>query len=320
MKGRDFEQLEGEFHDGLGTFNERNLINHLIEALSLPQAELDLTSEQIKMKRAVDRLPLSDPRRWALLAELENIRSAAPALMRLIDGVARLSDVAQVEHVGSSYAGGKAADVLLLMRDGSSVPLSLKTDKSNKIALADVGQTPIERVAQHLYDTPVEELEHIAQRSIGMGVAEAKADYQDVAHLMQHLVRTKLGVVDGGINNMGSCRPTDDTAVQKLFANIQRFAHGVDKAVVLVTNRVTGRVGFSALIGAIDPTTVRAHEISFSPCAPKSIGPPKYRFGTTIAIKWRGEKLFDHQVKHQRGAQPSVRFRDVTTRLALGPA
>ena len=78
-----FEQIEGWFHDGLGTHNELCVANTLIVALRLDQPVYDLSATNGKMGRALDALR-GDSRRATLALEISRIERAASEVASLI--------------------------------------------------------------------------------------------------------------------------------------------------------------------------------------------------------------------------------------------
>src|SRR5262245_41510306 len=73
----DFEVIEGVFHDGLGTYAELALANELIAQSRIKQPLFETGRSELKMARAIERLPIDHPARDIFQKEIENIKTAA---------------------------------------------------------------------------------------------------------------------------------------------------------------------------------------------------------------------------------------------------
>lgn len=303
----EYERIEGSFHDALGTLAELLLINELVTLCRLPERH-DETPMRDRIDGALARLG-SDPRRRMLQREVLNIeqavREAAQGLLRSRPDL----HPSEVGHTAREYAGGAASDVVVQWVDGEVTRVSVKTDKSGRVALAGVGQTSVENWAKALYGFDAVALDALSRSRTGTSLEDAKHDYQDVAHLAQHVVIEALGVESVVINDWSAARATNGAAVRQLLSAVRRYLSGSDDAVTLILDRQTGRASSATVMDELEIRGLDPARLSFTPCR------PKYRFGTTLGIKLDGKKLFDHQVKRQRGARPSDRFRDVTTRV-----
>lgn len=308
MVGADeYERIEGSFHDALGTLAELLLINELVTLGSL-RGSHDEAPMRARIDGALERLG-SDPRRKMLEGEVRNIeRAVQEAAQGLLRSRSDLQ-LSGVDHSAREYAGGAASDVIVKWVDGELTRVSVKTDKSGRVALAGVGQTSVENWASALYGIDAVALDALARSRTGMSLEDAKHDYQDVAHLAQHVVIEALGVESVVINDWSAARATNGSAVVQLLSAVRRHLSGSDEAVTLILDRQTGRASSETVMDELEIRGLDPSRMSFTPCR------PKYRFGTTLGIKLDGKKLFDHQVKRQRGARPSDRFRDVTTRV-----
>jgi hypothetical protein len=303
----EFERIEGSFHDALGTFAELRLINELLALAELPGGH-DEAPMRSRIADALARLA-ADPRRAMLEGEVRNIENAVREAAQALLVSRPAAQARDVSHTARAYAGGAASDVVLEWQDGETTRVSIKTDKSGRVALAGVGQTSVENWAKALYGFEPTALDELARSRTGMSLEEAKSDYQDIAHLAQHVVIDALGVESVVINDWSAARATDPTGVLRLLSTVRRHLSGSDDAITLILDRQTGRASSATVMDALDIRALDPARLSFTPCR------PKYRFGTTLGIKLDGKKLFDHQVKRQRGARPSQRFRDVTTRV-----
>jgi len=303
----EYERIEGSFHDALGTFAELRLINELLGLARLP-GSLDEAPMRGRIADALVRLA-ADPRRAMLEGEVRNIERAVSEAARSLLASRPDEQVRTVSHTARAYAGGAASDVVLEWTDGETTRVSVKTDKSGRVALAGVGQTSVENWANALYGFGPTALDALSRSRTGLSLEEAKGDYQDIAHLAQHVVIDALRVESVVINDWSAARATDPVGVLRLLSSVRRHLSGSDDAITLILDRQTGRASSATVMDGLDIRALDLARLSFTPCR------PRYRFGTTLGIKLDGKKLFDHQVKKQRGARPSQRFRDVTTRV-----
>jgi len=303
----DYERIEGSFHDALGTLAELCLINRLCQNANLGGRH-DETQMRQRIADALSRLG-TDPRREMLQAEVSRIESAVREAADEILVSRQGAQPRRVGHTAREYAGGAASDVVVEWADAEVTRISVKTDKSGRIALAGVGQTSVENWAKALYGVDARDLDALSRLRTGMSLDDAKNDYQDIAHLAQHVVMQALQVESVAINDWSTARATSAAGVRYLLAAVRRHLSGSDNAITIILDRKTGRASSATVIDQLDFRSLDPSRISFTPCR------PKYRFGTTLGIKLDGKKLFDHQVKKQRGARPSERFRDVTTRV-----
>lgn len=303
----EYERIEGSFHDALGTLAELMLINDLKGRAGLPGGH-DEEPMRSRIADALARLG-DDPRRAMLEGEVRNIERAVGDAAGALLSSRPAGRIQSVNHTARDYAGGAASDVVIRWDDDEDTRVSVKTDKSGRVALAGVGQTSVENWAHAFYGIDAVALDALARSRTGMSLAVAKNDYQDVAHLAQHVIIEALSVESVVINDWSAARATDGDAVVRLLSAVRRHLSGADDAVTLILDRRTGRASSATVIDGLEIRGLDPARLSFTPCR------PKYRYGTTVGIKLDGRKLFDHQVKRQRGANPSERFRDVTTRV-----
>jgi hypothetical protein len=136
----EFEIVEGKFHDGLGTYAELSLANELISCAKISQPFFDKSQSQSKMVSAINSLPESHLSQGIFQKEIANIEKAAQRgaseILAKVKG-----ELQNVQHVAREYSDARAGDLLLLFADHPAVPISVKTDKSGRVAVAE-GQTP----------------------------------------------------------------------------------------------------------------------------------------------------------------------------------
>src|SRR5262249_14311730 len=149
-----------------------------------------------------NRLPESHPSRTIFQTEIANIESgvkigAAELLRR-----AGPFHLIRVRHTALEYADAHAADLRLEFSDRVDLPVSVKTDKSRKVAVAE-GQTPQieEKWAERYFRVSPDELNKMISALGFSSVNELKSNYLNVARLVSEVLIRKLGLVD--------CKPTD---------------------------------------------------------------------------------------------------------------
>jgi beta-lactamase class A len=312
-----FDAIEGSFHDALGTYAELLLANQLIEQAKLTQPPFAIARTEAKLQAALARLPANDVRRTVLQREVEFIRQATvQGSQQLLAQSGRT--LAAVRHTAREFANAKAGDVRLEFTDGTVQPVSVKTDKSNKVAVAE-GQTPdlfnkwlarYFNVSRAEYDGLIRELGFADE-------AELKTNYRNVARLVAEVLIRKLALADCAVNDFRRARVTNLAAAQHLFNQLRHYKHGNDDSRIIIFDRVDGEVKWDSRLDAIDVNALTAERISFLPARPRNGQATVAEFG----IKLDGQTVVTFQIKHRRGkAKGTARqyeFSDITTRLSL---
>lgn len=313
----EFEIIEGIFHDGLGTFAELKLANKLIEIAGAGQPSFDLRNCEAKMRDALERLPANHPARKKFEVEKANVASAAErGAAELIDRSGK-SLLIRVHHTAKDFANARAADLVLEFKSGERLPVSVKTEKSNKIAVAE-GQTPDIQIkwAERYFQVSAVEFDSISRELGFASLVELKANYLNVSKLVAQILIRKLGLTDCKPDDFSRARVTNLEAAKFLFCQLLRFKHGNDGSTVIIFDRENGSTAWESLLEGIDVERLTADRISFRPSRPRS-NPIASEFG----IKIDGQAIVTFQIKHKRGkARGSVRqfeFSDITTRLIL---
>lgn len=312
-----FDTIEGSFHDALGTYAELLLANQLIEQAKLAQKPFAVARTETKLNAALAQLPSNDARRARLQREVEFIRNAAQqGAQELLAHSSRA--LTAVRHTAREFANAHAGDVRLEFADGTTLPVSVKTDKSNKVAVAE-GQTPDlfnKWLARYFNVTRTEYDELI--RELGFAdEAELKSHYRNVARLVAEVLIRQLALTDCAPNDFRQARVTNLAAAQHLFNQLRHYKHGNDASRVIIFDRVDGEVKWDSRLDALDTNTLTADRISFLPARPRNGAATATEFG----IKLDRQTVVTFQVKHRRGkAKGTARqyeFSDITTRLSL---
>lgn len=312
-----FDAIEGSFHDALGTYAELLLANQLIEQAKLKQPPFATARTEAKLQAALARLPTNDARRAILQREVEFIRSAAQqGAQQLLRQDGRT--LAAVRHTAREFANARAGDVRLEFTDGSLLPVSVKTDKSNKVAVAE-GQTPdlFNKWLARYFNVTREEYEGLIRELGFADEAELKSNYRNVARLVAEVLIRKLALTDCALNDFRRARVTNLAAAQHLFKQLRHYKHGNDASRIIIFDRVDGEVKWDSRLDAIDVNALTAERISFLPARPRNGQATVAEFG----IKLDGQTIVTFQIKHRRGkAKGTARqyeFSDITTRLSL---
>ncbi len=315
---KGFEIIEGVFHDGLGTFAELSLANKLIEIARINQRPFDLSRSEARMRDAINRLPEGHPARGVFERERANIAAAVERGAVLLLERAKPASLTIVRHTAKEFAGARAADLRLEFDDGSVRPISVKTEKSNKVAVVE-GQTPDigAKWAERYFRVSPSELESLT-RELGFdSMAELKSNYRNVAALVALILIRKLGLVDCKPDDFSRARATDLDAAKFLFRQLLKFKHGNDGSAVIIFDRESGEVNWESRLDAIDIDRLSLERISFRPSRPRA----PHSIASEFGIKIDGRVVVTFQIKHRRGAARGTarqfEFSDITTRLII---
>ncbi|MFN7946912.1 MAG: nucleoside hydrolase [Blastocatellia bacterium] len=314
----EFEVIEGRFHDGLGTYAEIRLANELIALSGLAQSPFDLARSRRKMQDAINALPQSHSGRATFEREISNIDRATRQGAELLLARAAPRTLKEVRHTPREYADAHAGDVILDFTDDSSMPVSVKTDKSSRVAVAE-GQTPDigPKWAERYFRVSESELNAIITEMGFSSLAELKSHYLNVARFVVQVLMRKLDLRECQPTDFSQARVENIDAAKYLLHQLLRYKKGSDGSQVIIFNRLTGEVKWESLLDAIDIDGLIKDRISFTPSRPRGGRPVGSEFG----IKIDGRTVVSFQVKHKRGAargtSRQVEFGDITTRLRL---
>jgi hypothetical protein len=314
----EFEIIEGRFHDGLGTYAELTLANALVAHARLAQPPFDTSPGRTKILAAIAALPASHPSRPIFEREIVNIEGAARAGAAMLLAAAG-GKLLRVRHVAREFADAKAGDLRLEFADRAPLPVSVKTDKSGKVAVAE-GQTPDigAKWAARYFRVSESELRAMANELGFSSLAEMKADYLNVARLVALILMRKLELTDCEPTDFSRARVGNVEAVKYLFRQLLRYKRGSDESRVVIFDRATGEVKWESRLDAVDIDALTGERISFRPSRPRGGRP----IGSEFGIKVDGRVVVTFQVKHKRGRSRGTAegddFGDITTRLQVG--
>jgi hypothetical protein len=316
LSKKDFEIIEGIFHDGLGTYAEEMLANELIKLSSLQNPPFDSSRSMAKMRDAISRLPPTHPSCAIFEREIQNIaRGAQQGAQELLDK-AKPEILIKVEHVANLYANASAGD-LILEFTSYKLPISVKTDKSGKVAVAGGQTSNIALWAERYFQVSETELEEFIKELGYASMTELKSYYLYVARLVALILMRKF--------DLTQCQPTDFSiakvgnleAVQYLFKQLLFFKKGNDASHIIILDRSTGELKWESCLDSVDIDKLSVDRLSFLPSRPRGDRPVGSEFG----IKVDGKTIVTFQIKHKRGtARGTARqseFSDITTRLRI---
>ncbi|MFY9608037.1 MAG: hypothetical protein WAU45_05400 [Blastocatellia bacterium] len=313
----EFEIIEGLFHDGLGTYAEVSLANELIALAQVKQPSFNASHSKARMLGAIDRLPASHAGRAVFHNEISNIETAArKGAVQILDQVSP-ARLARVLHTPRDYAGARAGDLRLEFRGRSDLPVSVKTDKSGKVAVSE-GQTRDIRAkwAERYFSVKPPELDQMIEELGFASLAELKSHYLNVARLVAHVLINKLKLTECQPTDFSKARVGDLEAAKYLLGRLRYFKHGSDNSRVIIFDRATGEVKWESLLDEIDIERLTTDRISFLPSRPRVNG-----IASEFGIKIDGRTVVSFQVKHKRGRSRGTarqyEFSDVTTRLRI---
>ncbi len=314
---QEFAVIEGHFHDGLGTFAELVLANALIEQNKLLQKPFDLKKSRDKMTAAIASLPEAHASRNIFLTEISNIEKAAPL------GAAEIVNNAQgklvaVRHTAREFADAKAGDIKLEFSDRVPLPISVKTDKSNKVAVSE-GQTPdiANKWAARYFRIDEAELNQILIEAGFASMSEAKSHYLNISKVVAQILIRKLALKNCELTDFSQAEVGDLEAAKYLLRQLRHFKHGNDASRVIIFDRSSATVKWDSILEGIDLETLTADRITFLPSRPRKGNAIASEFG----IKIDGRAVVSFQIKHKRGkargTDRQYEFSDITTRLRI---
>ena len=314
----EYDVLEGIFHDGLGTYAEIILANQIIAETGANQPPFDASHARQKMENAISRLPGSHPAVARLRQEIANIERAVKAGAAKLVADSGGAKLIRVRHTAREYSGARAGDLSLEFDGRPPVPVSVKTDKSGKVAVAE-GQTPeIEsKWAERYFKVSPAEFHQIVEDLGFASNKEFRSNYLNVARLVAEVMTRKLRLERARPNDFSQARSNDLDAAKYLLRQLLRFKQGNDGSRVIILDRVTGEVRWESVLESVNIETLTSDRISFLPSHPRGSRPIASEFG----IRIDGRTVVSFQVKHRRGsARGTARnyeFSDITTRLRL---
>jgi hypothetical protein len=314
----EFEIIEGMFHDGLGTFAELILANNLISFTKMSQPAFDLSNSNAKMISAIERLPEESSFRAKFQKEIVNICKAAEVGAIELIKKFEPAELLTLKHVALDFANAKAADLILEFREHPDVAISVKTDKSGKVAIAEGQTRDIEKKwAERYFRVSSVEFQKLITELGFSSIIELKSDYLNVAKLVAHIIIKKFKLIDYQLTDFKNAKSMNIDAVKYTLRQILTFKQGSDGSQVIIFDRSTGQVKWESLLDKIDIDSLDRERITFLPSRPRGGRP----IGSEFGIKIDNQTIVSFQIKHKRGAargsSRQYEFGDITTRLRV---
>ncbi len=317
VSAKEFSVIEGHFHDGLGTFAEIVLANALIAQNQLSQKPFNEKLVRDKMTAAIALLPTDHPSRAIFQNEIANIEKAAPIGASELQKFAA-GKVVAVKHTAREFADAHAGDLRLEFAGREPLPISVKTDKSHKVAVAE-GQTPdiAYKWAERYFRVNEDELQAILTGVGFESLGAAKSDYLNIARLVAEILMRKLALKNCAPNDFSQAEIGNLEATKYLLRQLRHFKHGNDNSRVIIFDRTSGAVKWDSLLDGIDIEALTAERISFLPSRPRK----GHAIASEFGLKIDGQTIVSFQIKHKRGkargTDRQVEFSDITTRLRI---
>ncbi len=314
----EFDVIEGVFHDGLGTYAEVTLANELIALARLSQTPFNVSRSRAKMMNAINQLPPLHASREVFEREIANIERAAKRGAAELLRFAAPASLIRVRHTPREFADAKAGDLRLEFNGRDELPVSVKTDKSHKVAVAE-GQTPDigAKWAERYFKVSARELNALISELGFKSMADLKSDYLNVARLVAEIMMRKLKLENCQLTDFSRARVGDLEAAKYLLRQLIYFKRGNDRSRVIIFDRATGEVHWDSLLESVSIEKLTADRISFLPSRPRN----GHTIATEFGLKIDGRTVVSFQVKHRRGqSRGTVRqyeFSDITTRLRI---
>lgn len=314
----EFEIIEGKFHDGLGTFAEQCVANELIKLSECGQSFFETEISCRKMQEAISSLPENDSHSAIFQREITSIQTGAKNAARILIDKIKPAQIQAIRHTPKDFEGAKAGDLVLELIEHPPVSISVKTDKSGKVAIAD-GQTPEvhKKWAERFFNVSEAEFQEIMTKLGFLTIDELKTHYLNVARFVAEILIRKLGLENYSLTDFSQAQITDIKAVQFLFRQLLKFKSGTDESHVLILDRTTGQPKWETLLDSIDIDALTAERISMRPSKPKK----GKVIGSEFALKVDGNAVVTFQIKHKRGKSRTTNrrteFNDITTRLMI---
>ena len=315
IKKAIYEKIEWIFHDWLWTYFELLVYDNLVDYFNLKQekTEKELTLNKInEAKILYNKFFPSNEYKINFDLEVENIEQAAKQVINYIKDSLPTNTIIKITHSAQDFRKWNARDVFITFDDWKVLNLSLKVDKSWKVALFD-GQTSdiFNKVYNRYFNLSKQDYENLKQELFGT-TDESKIfkDFQNVALLNQEVLIKQLGLENVEINDFSKAVITNKENLKYLISQLKRYKKSDDNSIVVVVDRISGKLWWNTILDEIDENNLDLNNFSFTPTKPRS-----YKYATEPWIKFKWKTFVSFQTKHKRWNQSSSKFWDITIRL-----
>ena len=310
-----YEKIEGIFHDWLWTYFELLVVDSLIDYFWLTQEKTDKTEALRKIEEAKKLYMNFFPNNEYKInfdLEVQNIEEASSKIWDYIKGLLPSNKVIKINHSAQDFRKGNARDVFIEFENWKTLNLSLKVDKSWKVALFD-GQTPdiFNKVYNRYFNLTKEDYKEL-KNSLFWTTDEKIIfeDFQNVALLTQQVIIKQLWLKNAKINDFSQAKITNKDNLKYLIHQLKRYKNSDDNSIVIIADRIKGKLGGITILDEINENFLDLNDFSFTPTKPRS-----YTYATEPWIKFKWKTFVSFQVKHKRWKQSSKKFWDITIRL-----
>lgn len=310
-----YEKIEWIFHDWLWTYFELLIFNELIDFYSLTQEKITYEDVFSKMNDAIILYKKFFPNNDYEIdfhQEQKNIENWSKDSMNNIQDIVWNNKIEKVFHSAGDFRVWNARDIIVKLSSWEDINISLKTDKSWKVAISD-GQTPkiFEKVYNRYFNLTFKDYILLKNELFWTDDEESIfQDFQNIALLTQKVIIKQFSLINVEINNFKNAKITNLENFKFFLLQLKKFKNGKDNAFVLLVNRTTGNVGFESILDSLDLNNISLEDFSFTPCIPRW-----YKYATEPGIKYRWKTFISFQIKHKRGKWVSDKFWDITIRL-----
>lgn len=309
-----YEKIEWIFHDGLWTYFELLLIKNISEFYNILQ-DVILTESLEKMNLATDLYKkFFENNEYNIDFDLEkkNIENWANNSLKIIQDIVWERKIIKVLHSAWDFRVWNARDIILILETNEEMNLSLKTDKSWRMAISE-WQTPkiFEKVYNRYFQLSLEDYENLKQELFQ--TQDEKIifeDFQNVALLTQKVFIQQFDLQNVEVNNFKNAKIQNEKILEFFIRQLKIFKNGKDNAFVLLVDRWSWKIGFESILDEINENKIKKADFSFTPCTPRS-----YKYATEPWIKYKWKTFISFQVKHKRWKDISEKFWDITIRL-----
>lgn len=309
-----YEKIEWIFHDGLWTYFELLIIKNISEFYNILQ-DVILTESLEKMNLATDlykKFFENNEYNIDFDWEKKNIENWANNSLKIIQDIVWERKIIKVLHSAWDFRVWNARDIILILETNEEINLSLKTDKSWRMAISE-WQTPkiFEKVYNRYFNLTFKDYILLKNELFWTDDEESIfQDFQNIALLTQKVIIKQFSLINVEINNFKNAKITNLENFKFFLLQLKKFKNGKDNAFVLLVNRTTGNVGFESILDSLDLNNISLEDFSFTPCIPRW-----YKYATEPGIKYKWKTFISFQIKHKRGKWVSDKFWDITIRL-----
>lgn len=317
-----YEQVEWIFHDLLWTLFEYLVHNELISKYSTKQEKIDISKSIASLKSCAELYSLffkKNEFKINYYSQIENIAQWAKNTLWIIETYIKNKKISEVKHSPRDWNNldeneRKVRDVYVILEDKQNINISLKTDKSWKMAVWDWQTAKIqEKVYSRYFNLSYDAYDELKIRLFW--TKDEKIifnNFQNIAYLTQEVIIQQFWLINAEVNNLIKAEITNIDTLKHCIKQLKIYKNWKDNSIVLVVNRLTWVVTQESMLDTINVDTLISTDFSFTRCKPK-----KDKYGVEPTIKYKKRAFVSFQSKPTRWNNPSEKFSDITTRLRI---